>query len=296
MSHRLAAVAALLLALALPSTSDAAKQPKKQFYVNLGDSYATGYQPKPSRGSTNRGYANQLVPLARKRGYRFELVNFGCGGATTASLLKQKGCRAAARAKAGRAPYKGTQIKAAETFLKANRKRTGLITVSISGNDVTKCAGDPEPVPCVTEATESINTNLKALLERLRKAAGPKVRIVGTTYPDVILGEYLKNTDAARSLAALSQVAFENIINPALKTQYEAVDGKFVDVTKATGGYDDLASAPLVDVEGSDAQAPQPVATICELTWYCELGDIHARASGYRVIAKLIAKTLPKRD
>lgn len=291
MLHRLVAVTALLAALVLPSASDAAK-PKQRFYLSMGDSYAVGYQPRPG-GATNQGFANQLVPLARKRGYRYKLVNFGCGGATTASLLEQRGCPERARAKAGVAAYKTTQAKAVERFLRKHRRRTGLITISISGNDVTKCARATDAVKCVTDATKSINENLKALLERLRKAGGRRVRIVGTTYPDVILGEYLKS-DAGKQLAGLSQAAFKAIINPALKAQYEAVGGAFVDVTDATGGYDDLATAPVVPIPSQGTTGPQPVATICDISWYCQLGDIHLHKHGYGIIAKLIAKTLPK--
>ena len=40
---------------------------------------------------------------------------------------------------------------------------------------------------------------------------------------------------------------------------------------------------------------PVPVAKACEYSYYCEFRDIHARTSGYRIIAKLIANTLPRR-
>lgn len=301
MPHRLArgaAIAALLLPL-LPATALAAK-PKSEFYVSVGDSYAVGYQPDAetgeSGGSTTDGFADQVIGLAAQRGHHLELRNLGCGGATTASLLEQKGCPARGRAAAGAVPYKGTQADAVVKFLKANRKRTGLISVSISGNDVTKCTKADDAVACVTEAVKSINTNLKTLLKRLRRAAGPKVRIVGTTYPDVILGLWTSGEEADRNLARLSQVAFEDIINPALKKQYEAVGGKFVDVTEATNGYDTL-DGPTVDVPTYSPYniLPTPVARICELTWFCQYRDIHAKRAGYRVIAKLIAKTLPKR-
>jgi hypothetical protein len=38
-----------------------------------------------------------------------------------------------------------------------------------------------------------------------------------------------------------------------------------------------------------------PVAKLCEYTYYCEFRDIHARTDGYRLIAELIAATLPRR-
>src|SRR4051812_45220222 len=80
------------LVLAAPASADAAK-PKQQLYVSLGDSYASGWQPTAvgkGRNTTN-GFAYQVPAAAKKRGYDLKLVNFGCGGATTSSLLKQKG-------------------------------------------------------------------------------------------------------------------------------------------------------------------------------------------------------------
>jgi len=43
------------------------------------------------------------------------------------------------------------------------------------------------------------------------------------------------------------------------------------------------------------SQVPQAVAEVCDLTYYCEFGDIHARTSGYKIIAHLVVGTLPKR-
>src|SRR4051794_41896198 len=91
MPRRLIPVPAALIALAVPSAAHAAKKPL--YYVSLGDSYAAGYQPvpRPHGATTRHGFAYQLVGQARKRGYDFTLVNFGCGGGgTAASLQRQK--------------------------------------------------------------------------------------------------------------------------------------------------------------------------------------------------------------
>ena len=45
-----------------------------------------------------------------------------------------------------------------------------------------------------------------------------KVRIVGITYPDVILGAYLSADPAEKRTAQLSVTAFQALINPALRT------------------------------------------------------------------------------
>lgn len=296
-----AVAVAAAAALAAPAAATAAGGPSargaaaaSQFYLSLGDSYAVGYQPKPdgSLGAgTREGFAYQLPSLAARKGWKLRLVQLGCGGATTTTILEQKGCPAPALGPGGR-PYPGkTQIQAAEQFLKRNRAKTGLITVSIGGNDVTACAREPSPIPCVAAASAKLQRNVRTLVRRLRRAAGPKVRIVGTTYPDVILGAWLAG-EAGQGLARLSVIAFENVLNPALKKQYESVRGRFADVTEATGGYGSLEQTTTLAPYGT---IPVPVARICELTWYCTVQDIHARAPGYRIIAELVARELPRR-
>jgi lysophospholipase L1-like esterase len=287
MPHRWMLGLALAIALCLPATS-AAAQRQRQLYVSVGDSYAMGYQP---HGSYTHGFANQLTRLARARGYHLRLVNFGCGGATTVSVLHAKGCPKRARA-VGAPPFgKRTQAAAAERFLRRHRGHVALVTVSIGGNDVTACAKAADPIECVAGAVAGIKTNLKRLARGLRRAAGRKVRIVGITYPDVILGQWV-HPPVSQGLARASVIAFQSLINPAFKERYEAVGGTFVDVTAATGAYGSLDATTTLAPWGA---IPVPVAKVCTLTWYCSLGDIHPRNAGYEAIAKLVLATLPQR-
>lgn len=285
-------IVALALLLAAPAAAQAAK-PKRQYYVSLGDSYATGFQPSVvnQAAGTRNGFAYQVRRLAKPRGYRFKLVNFGCGGETAVSLLRRTG--SCAGPAPGGPDYTGrTQIAAAERFLRRHRGKVGLITVSIGGNDVTMCAREADPIPCVTAAIDAIRTNVTAIAERLRKAAGRKVPIVGTTYPDVILGQWV-GPNPNLDLAKLSVVAFKQLVNPELAKAYTAAGGELVDVTAATGAYGSLEeTTSRLSTYGT---IPLPVAKVCEYTYYCDFRDIHARTSGYELIAKLIVKTLPRR-
>jgi lysophospholipase L1-like esterase len=282
----LTAAVALVLALAGPASAAS----KTEYYVSLGDSYAVGYQP--GQGSTTEGFADQVVTKARKRGYSLKLVNFGCGGATTTSIIKAKGCARQARAIGGPGYGGRTQADAASRFLRAHRGQVTLVTVSIGGNDVTACArGGSDPVACVAGAVEGIKKNVGTLSKQLRSAAGKDVRIVGTTYPDVILGQWVREP-VNQDLAKLSVVAFKSLINPALKATYGKVKGRLVDVTRATGAYGSLDEMTTLAPYG---RIPVPVAKVCELTWYCSNGDIHSHKSGYGVIADLIVGTLPRR-
>lgn len=279
----------------MPAVDQAAAQPPQRLYVSLGDSYASGYQPTGvGQGrNTRNGFAYQLPAVAARRGYRLKLVNFGCGGATTTSLIEAKGCAPQALGPGGRAYPNSTQLVAAARFLRAHRGRTALVTVSISGNDVTACARAADPVGCVTAAAATIRENVSTIAKRLRRAGGAKVRIVGTTYPDVILGTWVNGDAASQNLAGLSVVAFRSIINPALKDAYASARGRLVDVTAASGAYTPFDQVTTLYPYGS---VPVAVARVCELSYYCAFRDIHARTDGYRLIADLIARTLPRRS
>ena len=157
--------------------------------------------------------------------------------------------------------------------------------MSIGGNDVTPCGTNPDVGTCVGTAMQSINTNLPMIAQRLRAAAGPQTLIVGTTYPDVILGEWVSGTANGQQLATLSVGAFQSLINPALAQAYQAVGGQFVDVTAATGAYGPLTDLTTLAPYGS---IPVPVAKVCELTYYCSQHDIHPNQAGYKVIADLV--------
>jgi hypothetical protein len=108
----------------------------------------------------------------------------------------------------------------------------------------------------------------------------------------VILGAWVNGDAASRNLAELSVVAFRSLINPTLKEAYASARGRFVDVTAASGAYTPLDQLTTLFPYGS---VPVAVARACELTYFCAFRDIHARTDGYRLIADLVARQLPRR-
>src|ERR1700734_3481221 len=91
-SLALALLALLVLAPAASAAhhkAAAKTKPVKGILLSLGDSYSVGWQELPggTQGPTHNGPADQLVPLAAARGWHLKLVNLGCGGATTNSML-----------------------------------------------------------------------------------------------------------------------------------------------------------------------------------------------------------------
>jgi hypothetical protein len=290
-------VAMVTALMAAPGVSHAAGT---MFYVSLGDSYSVGYQPSPVAGATS-GYTG-VVAAAKG----LQLENFGCGGATTSSILSVTGTCGTngygppAATNVGPSTPSETQIQAADAFISANQGNIGLITVSIGGNDVTSCVSDPSPVNCVLGRLPSIKANVTTLVGDLRAALGPsgnKVPIIGVTYPDVILGQWVNNggtptfppSAANQNLATISQLAFKSYINPALKAAYKTGKGKLVDVTKKTGAYTKLTHTTSITLAPfGSITVPKAVAQICNLTWYCQLGNIHANTAGYTLIGNLI--------
>jgi lysophospholipase L1-like esterase len=191
-----------------------------------------------------------------------------------------------------------TQVQAALNFINApvHRGKVELVTVSIGGNDVTSCvkqSGVSAILACVSKADGSISANVGALVVQLRSAlgaAGDKAQVVGLTYPDVVLGEWVYPKSAPnQQLASLSVSAFDQLINPALVRAYGA--GDFVNVTVAPYGAATAgANTPLTRTVtvAPYSQIPAAVGEVCQLTYYCTQGNIHANSKGYAFIGQLI--------
>ena len=279
----LAVLTAFFTLVGLAQASSAASHKKTTtYYVSVGDSYSVGYQPGVGATTGYTGY------VARRE--HLKLVNFGCAGATTESIIDTFACPDNLPNTAGAHIYRqNTQAAAAEAFLRAHRGHIGLITVSIGGNDVTACGAQASPIPCVETAVAGITQNVTKLAKGLRAAAGPKVPLIGLTYPDVILGAFvypaLPASTASVALAQQSVVAFKSLINPALVKAYKAGRGVLVDVTAATGAYTPLTTTTTLAPYGT---LPVAVAKVCTLTWYCKEGNIHATTTGYALIGRLV--------
>jgi lysophospholipase L1-like esterase len=179
-------------------------------------------------------------------------------------------------------------VQNAEAFIAAHKGEIGLITVSIGGNDVTACVSASNPITCVAAAVGEIKTNVTTLADDLSAAAGSSVPLIGLTYPDVVLGAWVyPASDPDQALATESVTAFQTLINPALSAAYTGAGGAFVDVTTATGAYTPLTETTTLKPYG---KIPKAVAEVCELTYFCSMGNIHANTKGYDLIGGLVAK------
>jgi len=272
------ALRALLLGLvAALSASDGAAAAPARYQLSLGDSLARGVQPRPDgrAARTRQGYG---PIVARSRGLR--LVELGCPGETTVTMTRAGGpCRYRA----------GSQLQAAEAFLRRHRGRVALVTVSIGGNDVLRCGSVSGVDPaCAGGRAVDAADRAGAAARRLRRAGGGRVRVVGLTYSNPFLGLYLRGEEGRRR--ALASVPLAASFNAGLRRAYTGAGARTADVAGAFG------SSELVQVEPGPGGAPVPVAVarLCRLSWACAPPprgpDIHPNAAGYRVIAREVLR------
>lgn len=259
-------------------------------YLSLGDSYAMGWQPRAddSPETYRHGYAFLLPARLRAKGYRLSLVNLACGGVTVEAMSSAPGCPNPSPVGPR---YQDSQLDHAVSYLRENPEEVALVTVAIGMNDLAPCWVSRSVVPCMKRAVARLRPLLGLALERLRRAAGPEVLIVGLSYPDIFLSRWIEGTPEGRSVARASRIVFRKIVNPILKDEYEAVDGIFVDITESTDGYTPLSQTTRLRPFG---RIPVAVAEVCRLTWACTDGDVHPNDAGHRKTAEIITEALPK--
>lgn len=235
------------------------------YYLSLGDSYATGAEDAG-------GYTTKVVADVAPQ-HTLILQNFACGGATTTSMLSETGC-SGVEAPNGIAYPTMTQLGAAISFINAHPGQIGLITIAIGANDL---GGNANNVP-------PIANNIAIIAGQLRAAAGSSVPILGLTYNDVDLADWL-NGPGGQVIAEESVVAFQNVINPDWKAAYASANVTFVDITAASGAYTPFSQ--LVN-DPTYGKIPYAVAQICLLSKMCSNNDVHPSDAGYSFIAQQI--------
>jgi lysophospholipase L1-like esterase len=293
-----AATVCAAVAAALPGAA-AARTTSPHYYLALGDSLSQGMQPNQHgvTVNTNQGYANDLVAIERHRVDNLQLVQLGCGGETTTSMLTGQGNNANARLlhcdRAG-----GSQEAAAERFLRTHHHsgEVPLVTVDIGANDVDGCGTVPasQVASCVMTGLANINRDLPKILAGLKKAAPKGTTFAAMTLYDPFLSYYFAPAGSSQSTLEPESIALAKVLNGDLAAADAKAGFLTANVDNAFHTYD---STDVVAWEGQ--QVPLDVARLCTWTWECTAPpqgpNIHAKKTGYQVIANAFAATIRNR-
>jgi lysophospholipase L1-like esterase len=279
-------VAGTAVAGALPAaaTSHHAGAPAASYYLSLGDSLAQGVQPNSQGVSveTTQGYPDQLYTALHLGNPTLTLVKLGCPGETTTTMIKGGIC-----------PYpKGSQLAQAAAFLAAHRGHVQLVTIDIGANDVDTCVALKninKVAACVEKALPRAVRNLATIMRRLRAAGGRSVRIIGMSYYDPFLADWLSGK-SGQEFATIS-VALTKVVNADLGAVYKKSGAGIADVFTAfrTSDMKHFMTLPAF------GKVPVDVGLICSYTWMCAPApvgpNIHANVLGYGVIANTFLDT-----
>lgn len=250
-------------------TTSAQAAPEQGWYVALGDSLVAGYQPGAG-DDRDGGYVGPVLDAARKGAPGLELKNLSCSGEDTTTMTSGTKC----------SYPEGSQLAAAEKFLRSEGDAVRLVTVQVGANDVQRCAeGTNIDMACLQAGMQAVQRNLPTILGKLR-AAAPNARIVVANYYNPFLATWLLGPEG-QSVARLS-ATLQGSLNGAIATAAKGINAPVADVASA---YDSNDWTPITTDRG---ELPTNVATICSLTWMCAKNDIHANDAGYQRIAQAV--------
>jgi lysophospholipase L1-like esterase len=260
------------------AAGDRHASPPAVYYLALGDSLSQGVQPDASGVSvrTRYGYADQLYTALRSRQPSLHLVKLGCPGETTATMIHGGICSYPG----------GSQLAAADRFLRAHRARVSLITLDIGANDPDSCITEPSVLKlaaCGGSSVPRVAVNLATILRQLRDAA-PHTRIIAMNYYLPALAAW-RNGMGGQLLARGSELVTTGY-NALLSRAYKAFGVRVADVA---GAFHTSDFSPQVTVPGLGL-LPRNVAAICRWTWECAPSprgpNEHPNQAGYQVIAR----------
>jgi lysophospholipase L1-like esterase len=266
---------------ALAASHGAKATTASSFYLSLGDSLAQGVQPNAQGVSveTNQGYPDQLFTALRLGNPTLKLVKLGCPGETTVSMINGGICSYPA----------GSQLKQAVAFLAQHTGHVQLVTIDIGANDLNHCLAlstIKKIAACLVKVFPLVQANLEKIMNALTTASGsgPVPPIIGMTYYDPELANWLKGTPAAKQLAKLS-IALAQEFGSLLSGVYTHFGAKVADVFKTFHTTEFTARVTLP----AFGRVPKAVGYICSYTWMCAAPpvgpNIHANQLGYGVIA-----------
>ena len=231
------------------------------YYLALGDSIAFGLQPDEADASPqafDTGYVDVFAARLRKATPNLRVVNYGCPGETTATFIRG-GCPWLAEGEQLHDAFEGSQLEAAQAFLRAHPKQVSPITLTLWGNDLFPLSARRKRAP---SAIAAVASRLKSILERLR-AAAPTAEIIVT-------GAWNPEADQLKQVEPL----------------YRSLDAAIAQAAAASRAR----VANIFDAFNPPGSVGMQRARVCALTYFCSKGgDVHPTDAGYRAMADAFA-------
>ena len=266
------------------ATADEASNGKDTtYYISLGDSMTTGYQPDVDK-DTDLAYTDQLYAQLKQRTPGLKHIRLGCTAETTESLINGGKCDY---------PKAKSQLDAALQAMAQHRGKVAYVTLSVGANDILLPCVSPAGTldgACLNSRSQTMGKNLAQIAGALRQAGTKNTRFVGSTYHNPFLSAWLlgaQGQQAAKESAPLVKAA-----NTGITQVYKSTGFKVADLA---GPFSSDDFTTQVDVPGA-GEVPVNVAKICQLTWACTKKDPHPNADGHKVIAGAFAAVLAEND
>ena len=237
-------------------------------YLALGDSAPLW--------NGNASYPNYIAAHYRSSIKGLKVVNLSVSGETSGSMLS------------GSSATSGSQQQQAVSFLETHRSSVVLITIDIGGNDVLTCGSGTNTSDCLQQVEATMASNLTTILTQLRAAAGPSVPIVGMSYYDPYLGDWL--ADGTARSRATGSVPYLLTLNDLLAKTYGAAGDRIADVQDAFQSSDlsRYVSSPW-------GQVPVAVERACTLLdMSCRVGQQTLGTDPSPAGAKVIAEAFER--
>ncbi|QOV41576.1 LPXTG cell wall anchor domain-containing protein [Streptomyces ferrugineus] len=249
------------------------------YYISLGDSLTTGYQPDVDK-DTDFAYTDQLYAQLKQRTPGLEHIRLGCTAETTESLISGGKCDY---------PNAKSQLDAALKAMAQHQGKVAYVTLSVGANDILLNCVSPAgtlDAACLNSRSEAMAKNLAQIAGALRQAGTDNTQFVGSTYHNPFLAAWLQG--AAGQQAAKDSAPLVKAANTGITQVFKSTGFKVADVAGAFSS-DDFTTQVNVPVAG---EVPANVAKICQLTWACTKQDPHPNADGHKVIAGAFAAVL----
>ncbi|MDN3023511.1 GDSL-type esterase/lipase family protein [Streptomyces sp. S.PB5] len=265
------------------ATADESTNGDTTYYISLGDSQASGYQPDVDK-DTDVAYTDQLYAQLKQRTPGLEHIRLGCTAETTESMINGGKCDY---------PDAKSQLDAALKAMAQHQGKVAYVTLTVGANDILLNCVTPARTldgACLTSKSQTMAKNLAQIAGALRQAGTDNTQIVGSTYQNPFLAAWLQG--AAGQQAAKESAPLVRAANAGITQVYKSAGFKVADVAGAFSS-DDFTTQ--VNVPGA-GEVPANVAKICQLTWACLKQDPHPNAEGHKVIAGVFAAELAKND